>query len=126
MLANQILAEENKICNIVGTQILQLIMTLVSPSSNVYRACFLQTKHMSLNGVVNVSVLEDFCILAVLMVQGEPDSHLFPSSCWLGTSPTTAFLFLNRPLSSPSFFIYFFFPSLQVFLHFFHTRADFF
>lgn len=53
-------------------------------------------------------VLEDFCILAVLMVQGEPVSHLFPSSCWLGTSPTTAFMFLNRPISShlcKSFFI---------------------
>lgn len=53
-------------------------------------------------------VLEDFCILALLMVQGEPDSHLFPLSCWLGSSPTTALLFLNRPLSShlcKSFFI---------------------
>lgn len=101
----------------MATQIFQLITTLASPSSNVYRACFLKTQHMSLNGVVNVSVQlgpgiwrTSVCILAVLMVQGEPDSHLFPSSCWLirYVSHHCRSSVLNRPLSShlcKSFFI---------------------
>lgn len=53
---------KQSICN----QIRQLIMTLVSPFRNVYRACFLQTQHMSLNGVVNVSVQLGSCIGGLL------------------------------------------------------------
>lgn len=101
----------------MATQIFQLITTLASPSSNVYQTCFLKTQHMSVNGVVNVSVQlgpgiwrTSVCILAVLMVQGEPDSHLFPSSCWLirYVSHHCRSSVLNRPLSShlcKSFFI---------------------
>lgn len=50
----------------MAIKILQLHMTLVSPSSNVYRACLLQTQHMSLKGVVNVSVQLGSCIGGLL------------------------------------------------------------
>lgn len=114
----------------MAIKILQLHMTLVSPSSNVYRACLLQTQHMSLKGVVNVSVQLGSCIGGLLYF-GSADGAR-------GTGQSSfSLIMLVRYIShhcvpvfqSSTFFPIFistFFPSLQVLLHFFHTRAEFF
>lgn len=111
-----------KICNIMATEILQLLITLVSPSSNIYRACFLQTQHMSLNGVVNVSVQLGPCIGGLLYF-GIADGAR-------GTGQSSfSLIMLVRFISHHCVTVFkssTVFPSLQVFLHFFHTRADFF